>query len=178
MCLRPPQGRLDCILLKISYACFTYIIQHHLTLNSIKFKLKIQKNVKRLCIMPCPQTFDAYLPCLNSFYDLETRPLALWLVIRFVRYKRVLSSTRKSLGTNVKFSRFISCVNTLHLLDCGPHPFNLCRFGPKRALSLNQHIYPAPPHWTGLLSAIGWSDWASYPLAHRGMVLGIDRYYD
>ena len=90
--------------------------------------------------MPCPQTFDAYLPCLNSFYDLETRPLALWLVIRFVRYKRVLSSTRKSLGTNVKFSRFISCVNTLHLLDCGPHPFNLCRFGPKRALSLNQHI--------------------------------------
>lgn len=129
MRLRPPRGRLDCILLKISYACFTYIIQHHLTLNSIKFKRKIQKNVKRLCIMPCPQTFDAYLPCLNSFYDLETRPLALWLVIRFVRYKRVLSSTRKSLGTNVKFSRFISCVNTLHLLDCGPHSFKLCRIG-------------------------------------------------
>ena len=98
MRLRPPQGRLDCILLKISYACFTYIIQHHLTINSIKFKKKIQKKVKRLCIMPCPQTFDAYLPCLNSFYDLETRPLALWLVIRFVRYKRVLSSTRKPLG--------------------------------------------------------------------------------
>lgn len=178
MCLRPPQGRLDCILLKISYACFTYIIQHYLTLNPSNFKRKIQKNVKRLCIMPCPQTFDAYLPCLNSFYDLETRPLALWPVIRFVRYKRVLSSTRKP----PRDQRQILTIHQLRqhssLTRLGSHPFNLCRFGPKRALSLDQHIYPAPPHWAGSLSAIDWPDWASYPLAHRGMVLGIDRYYN